>query len=110
MQGRYIRHQALKAFGGRERIAMVTSFRPKNPLLRDETTLAGLRALSDVSQLYTQFNNYRMEIVKERFRAKIKDESEREKRQQAFDVPEMRRWLQEQRDFIDATLSEIIEV
>lgn len=30
MQGRYIEHQALKAFGGRERISMVTSFEPSH--------------------------------------------------------------------------------
>ncbi|KZL79494.1 hypothetical protein CI238_05854, partial [Colletotrichum incanum] len=31
MQGRYIEHQALKAFGDRKRISMVTSFRAKSP-------------------------------------------------------------------------------
>ncbi|KAE8359959.1 hypothetical protein BDV27DRAFT_149132 [Aspergillus caelatus] len=110
MQGRYLQHQALKAFGGRERIAMVTSFRPKNPLALDETTLNGLRAISNTSELYTQYTNYRMEIVEERFRMKIKEERDRIKGRRAFDLPEMRRWLEEQRDFIDYTLEQLIEV
>lgn len=37
MQGRYLEHQALKALGGRERISIVTAFRPKSHLVRDET-------------------------------------------------------------------------
>ncbi|KAB8275404.1 hypothetical protein BDV30DRAFT_225154 [Aspergillus minisclerotigenes] len=110
MQGRYLEHQALKAFGGRERIAMVTSFRPKSPLALDETTLNGLRAISNTSELYTQYNNYRMEIVEERFRSKIKEERDRVKGRRAFDLQEMRRWLEEQRDFIDHTLEQLIEV
>lgn len=53
MHGRYIKHQALKALGGRERINMVTCFRPKPALLKDETVLVGVRGISDLSGLYT---------------------------------------------------------
>ncbi|KAI0390526.1 hypothetical protein F5Y17DRAFT_471621 [Xylariaceae sp. FL0594] len=39
LQGRYIEHQALQTRGIAERITMVTSFRPRNPLVRDDTVL-----------------------------------------------------------------------
>ncbi|KAL4868895.1 hypothetical protein BDV12DRAFT_185606 [Aspergillus spectabilis] len=51
LQGRYIDHQALKAHGGRERISMVTCFRPTSPLVKDETVLVGVRGISDLSEL-----------------------------------------------------------
>lgn len=110
MQGRYIYHQALKAFGGRERIAMITSFRPKNPLIRDETTLSGLRAISKPSDLYGQYTKYRLEILEERIRAKQKDEVTRQKGQRLYDVTQMRFWLEEQKEFLESMLEQIIEV
>ncbi|KAM0418927.1 hypothetical protein ACHAPT_012192 [Fusarium lateritium] len=110
MQGRYIYHQALKAFGGRERIAMVTSFRPKSPLLRDETLLAGLRAISNPSDLYTQYTDYRFEILEERFRAKRKEERHRELGRRPYNVAQMRDFLQEQKEFLESMLEEIIEI
>ena len=39
LQGRYIEHQALRALGQRERITMVTSFRPRSSSLPDDTVL-----------------------------------------------------------------------
>ncbi|KAM0540900.1 hypothetical protein ACHAPJ_013466 [Fusarium lateritium] len=110
MQGRYIYRQAMKAFGGRERIAMITSFRPKNPLLRDETVLSGLRAISDTNELYSQYTDYRLEILEERLRDRRKDEMARRKGQRPYDTAQMRFWLQEQMEFIESMLEQIIEV
>jgi hypothetical protein len=88
MQGRYIEHQALKALGGRERISMVT-FLPKSPLIKDETVLVGLRGISDLSQLYTQYTKYRLEILEERIRHMLKKEREREITKRPFDVQDV---------------------
>ncbi|KAI9654193.1 MAG: hypothetical protein M1821_006721 [Bathelium mastoideum] len=109
MQGRYIEHQALKALGGRERISMVTSFRPKSPHVRDETVLTGDRCISYKSDLYTQYTEYRLEILEERVRAKMKAERLRQQAKIPFDIAEVRGWLMEQKDFIEAMLCEIIE-
>lgn len=57
--------------------------------------------ISNTSDLYTQFTSYRIETIEERSRVKS---------QRAYNIPETRRWLQQQRDFIDCTLQEIIEV
>ncbi|KAL4935605.1 hypothetical protein BDV06DRAFT_217300 [Aspergillus oleicola] len=76
MQGRYIEHQALKALGGCERISMVTCFRAKSPHVKDETVLVGVRGISDISKLYTQYTEYRLEILGERIRDRLRKDRE----------------------------------
>jgi hypothetical protein len=109
MQGRYIEHQALKAFGGRERISMVTSFRAKSPFVRDETVLTGVRGISPLSELYTQYTEYRLEILEERIRAKLKAERQREIANRPFNIPDIRSFLTEQKQFLESMLVELIE-
>ncbi|KAL4930315.1 uncharacterized protein BDV17DRAFT_297777 [Aspergillus undulatus] len=110
MQGRYLEHQALRALGGRERISMVTPFRPKDPLVRDETILVGVRGISNLAELYPQYFEYRLDVLEERFRAQRKEERERERACRAFDVEEKRAWLEEQRGYIDSMLQEMYVV
>ncbi|SPO07041.1 uncharacterized protein DNG_09735 [Cephalotrichum gorgonifer] len=109
MQGRYIEHQALKALGGRERISMVTCFRPKSPHVRDETVLTGVRGISNRSELYTQYTEYRLEILEERIRAKAKAERCRELAKKPFDTAEMRVWLTEQKEFVESMIDELTD-
>ncbi|KAK3111815.1 hypothetical protein LTR53_012541 [Teratosphaeriaceae sp. CCFEE 6253] len=107
MQGRYVDHQATIALGGRERISMVTSFRPRSHLVRDETTLRGVRNISDISTLYYQYSEYRLRNLERR----VQDEREslrlRREGGGGFDVPRARSWLGEQRGLLDAMLSEM---
>ncbi|KAE8346098.1 hypothetical protein BDV24DRAFT_158895 [Aspergillus arachidicola] len=110
MQGRYLEHQALKALGGRERISMVTAFRPKSHLVRDEMVLAGSRAISNWSELYTGYTGYRMELLEERLRAKMKEEIQRERSNRPFDIPGMKRFVEEQKALLEVTIEELIEV
>lgn len=108
MQGRYIEHQALKAIGGRERITMVTCFRPKNPLVKDETVLTGLRGISILPELYEQYTEYRLDLLRERIHAKGEIERQRRRDRKAFDLDEVRAFLVEQRDFLDSMLTELV--
>lgn len=110
MQGRYIEHQALKAFGGRERITMVNPFRPKSPWVRDETILTGSRAISNWAELYHGYTEYRLELLEERLRLKRKQERQREATRRAFDIPDMRAFLMEQKSFLETTVNELVEV
>ncbi|KAB8277874.1 hypothetical protein BDV30DRAFT_250771 [Aspergillus minisclerotigenes] len=110
LQGRYIEHQALKALGGRERISMVTCFRPKDPMVRDETVLVGVRGISDLSELYTQYTEYRLELLEERLRLKQKEERRRVVAKRPFDIADIRQFLMEQKAFLESMLEEIIEV
>ncbi|KAB8200783.1 hypothetical protein BDV34DRAFT_216899 [Aspergillus parasiticus] len=110
MQGRYLEHQALKALGGRERISMVTAFRPKSHLVRDEMVLTGSRAISNWSELYTGYTRYRMELLEERLRAKMKEERQRERSNRPFDIPGMKRFLEGQKALLEVTIEELMEV
>ncbi|UNI17495.1 hypothetical protein JDV02_003835 [Purpureocillium takamizusanense] len=109
LQGRYIEHQALKALGGRERIAMVTCFRPRSPHARDETVLTGVRAISHRSDLYAQYTEYRLEALEERVRARLRAERLRERAARPFDVPGARAWLVEQMGYLEAMLAEMVD-
>ncbi|KFY64194.1 hypothetical protein V496_03430 [Pseudogymnoascus sp. VKM F-4515 (FW-2607)] len=109
LQGRYIEHQALKALGGRERISMVNCFRPKSPHIKDETVLTGVRGISHKSELYTQYTEYRLEMLEERIRANMKAERLRECAKKPFYIAEVRGWLMEQKEFLGSMLYEITE-
>ncbi|KAJ6008306.1 hypothetical protein N7540_012282 [Penicillium herquei] len=109
MQGRYIEHQALKAYGGHERISMVTSFRAKSPHVRDESVLTGVRPISNLSELYTQYTRYRLELLEERVRDCLKEEYYREFAKRPFEIPTMRKFLVEQKEFIESMIEELIE-
>ncbi|KAG9248311.1 hypothetical protein BJ878DRAFT_476571 [Calycina marina] len=73
LQGRYIDHQALQAFGGQERITMVTSFRPRSPRIRDDTVLTTVRPISNLSDLYGQTIEYQLENAESRIRDMLKN-------------------------------------
>ncbi|BCS30663.1 2OG-Fe(II) oxygenase family protein [Aspergillus puulaauensis] len=100
MQGRYIEHQALKAYGGRERISMVTSFRPRSPLVRDESVLTGVRPISNLSELYSQYTRYRLEVIEERVWKFA---------QRPFDIKDVKTFLTEQKEYIESMIEEIVE-
>ncbi|KAF2095860.1 hypothetical protein NA57DRAFT_58929 [Rhizodiscina lignyota] len=110
MQGRYIEHQALKSFGVPERISMVTAFRPKSPLIRDETVLTGMRAISNISDLYSQYTEYRLEVIGDRLRALSKKVRERERSKRPFDTAGVKNFLREQKQYIETMLVEMVEL
>lgn len=89
---------------------MVTSLRPKSPFVRDETVLAGVRGISDPSELYSQYTEYRLEALDERIRAKLKSENQRRRDQRPFQVEDVRAFLTEQKEWIEAMLEEIVPV
>lgn len=110
MQGRYIQHQALKASGGRERITMITAFRPKSPFLTDETVLTGVRGISNLEELYPQYTLYRLTLLEQRFRAMLAAEDCRTQSGRSFDLVAMRAFLSDQRDYLESMLAQMYEV
>lgn len=109
LQGRYIQHAALKAFG-KERISMITPFRPKSPFVRDELVLTGSRAISDQSALLYGYCTYRAEILEARFREHARRLREAEESGVRFDVENTRRFVEEQMTMLKATLKELIPI
>lgn len=108
MQGRYIEHQALKAFGGSERLAMVTSWRPKSPFVLDQTVLAGVRGITDQNVLYYQFSDYRFRNMAARFQEEHRKVMERRQAGLEYDIDGTREFLLEQQRTIDLLLQEIV--
>lgn len=109
MQGRYIEHQALRALGSTERITMVTSFRPKCPTVKDDTVLTTVRPISNLSELYFQFTEYRLEILEERIRAQRKALHENEKRGKKLNTKALKSFLYEQESFLAHMNKEMVD-
>ncbi|KAI9839627.1 MAG: hypothetical protein M1819_002253 [Sarea resinae] len=109
LQGRYITHQALRALGATERITMVTSFRPRSPLIRDDTVLTTVRPISNLSDLYSEFSEYRLEMLEERIRAQLKDIRDRKRAGKKFDTNATKDFLLKQEKFLAHTNSEMVE-
>ncbi|KAK2616746.1 hypothetical protein QQS21_000358 [Conoideocrella luteorostrata] len=94
----------------RERIAMVTPLRPKNPLIRDETILTGVRATSNLEELYSQYTEYRFEVLEERFRSQLKNERRRKETCKGFDIEEIRAFITEQKEYLESMLEQMYKV
>jgi hypothetical protein len=109
MQGRYIEHQAMRVLGGKERITMVTSFRPKSAFAKDDTVLTTVRSISNLAELYAQYTEYRFEMLEERFRAQLKELRDRKRARRGFNTAAAKGFIQEQRDFLDVMLREMVD-
>lgn len=111
MQGRYIEHQALRAFGSQERITSVTSFRPRDPLVRDDTVLNTVRPISNLPDLYSQVEEYQLEAMKALIDARLdglrKDQETNTyscKRFKAFTAEAIRRLEHLDHEIVDESL------
>ncbi|KAB8207463.1 hypothetical protein BDV34DRAFT_191737 [Aspergillus parasiticus] len=109
MQGRYIEHQALKVFGGRERISMVTSLRPKSPFVHDEAIIRPLLPITPKSTLYYQYAEYRLENLEERVCHQLKVMRQHKKANRDFDGASAHKFLLGEREFIDTMLEELAD-
>jgi hypothetical protein len=108
MQGRYITHQALRALGAQERITMVTSFRPKNPLVKDESVLTTVRGISKLEDLYFGYNTYRLEMLEERIRQERKRLLTLRLAGRKIDTSSMKAFLEAQIVFLQRTNDEMV--
>jgi hypothetical protein len=88
---------------------MVTSFRPKHPSYRDDTVLTTVRPISNLSELYYQFTEYRLEILEERVRNQLKELRDHRKGGKKFATIKMKQFLEQQEDFLAHMNKEMIE-
>ncbi|ERF71004.1 hypothetical protein EPUS_03283 [Endocarpon pusillum Z07020] len=109
LQGRYIEHQALRAFGTTERITMVTSFRPKSAAIKDDTVLTTVRGVSNLPELYFQYSEYRLEMLEERIRKKLKEMQEQKRTHRGFDICAMKKFVKEQEEFLAKMDQQMLE-
>lgn len=87
----------------------MTSFRPKSPFLKDDSELRTVRPISDLSELYYDFAEYRLEIMEERTRRERKELMKRQKTHKKFDTRGHKRFLEESIAFMEHTDHEIVE-
>lgn len=90
-------------------IGRVTSFRPRSAHVADDTVLTSVRPISDLSELYYEFGEYRMEILEERLRAKLKYLRERRQAGKKLDTKEFKTFLAEQEAFLKHMNNEMVE-
>ena len=87
---------------------MVTSFRPKDLTLGDDSHLLTVRPVSDLDELYNQWTNYRMEIVEERCRRLVKRLRERKYVGREFDAAGVKDQLTDLIGFLEHTKKEMV--
>lgn len=107
MQGRYIEHQALKAFGGRERISIVTCLRARSPYVADECNPRCLLGITQMTPMFHQYSTYRLEHIKQRMSDKIDELLQRREEGQEFDIGKMRKFLANEKAYLEDMLAEI---
>jgi hypothetical protein len=88
---------------------MVTSFRPRSPAIKDDTTLFYVRPISDIHELYSEYSSYRFGILEERFRAARAAMETKLRYGEAFSVAETNAFIDEQIQFLEQMRGEIFE-
>lgn len=106
MQGGSISHAGLRSLGDGERITMVTSFRPRNPMLRDTSTLRTVKVISNLDVLFKQWTTYRMEVMSKRATV-LKMELETGGKDADVIKAIMAKWVEEQVAYLRNTVEEM---
>ncbi|KAM0430506.1 hypothetical protein ACHAPT_005853 [Fusarium lateritium] len=109
LQGRYVKHAALKAIG-KERISFITAFRPKSSFVKDELVLTGSRPISNQSELVYDYCTYRADILEERFREHARKLRKEQAAGVKFNPDAVREFIQEQKEMLEATLLEMVPI
>ena len=87
---------------------MVTSFRPRDPELRDDSVLTTVRPISDLSELYYGFGEYRLEILQQRVKNQLRSLRADRECGKRVDVRKLKTFLCTQEEFIVHTNKEIV--
>lgn len=105
-----------------ERITIVTSFRPRDPTLADETTNANVRCESHLTELFYQWATYRLDMLatrtnimatalRKRYAENVKRSDEEAQpgmcRVETVNFDEMRGWVEEQIKYLQQTMYEM---
>jgi hypothetical protein len=71
--------------------------------------LTTVRPISDLSELYYEFAEYRLENLEERFRVRLKELRERRRAGKRLDTVALKKWMAEQIGFLEHTNGEMVE-
>lgn len=87
----------------------MTSFRPRSATLKDDSVLTTVRPISDLSELYYDFAEYRCEILEERLRKERKEIMARRKARKKFDTLGHKKFLEQSIAFLKHSDNELVE-
>lgn len=105
-----------------ERVTIVTSFRPRDPTLVDETTNKNIRNKSHLSELYYQWTTYRLDVlaaratvtaeeIRKKYEENVKKSANDGKkglcRVETVNVAEFEKWAEQQMSYLQETLHEM---
>jgi hypothetical protein len=122
LQGRSVSHIARPAGNMKERITVVTSFRPRNPRLFDDSSNMNVRTVSQSSELYYQWTSYRLRLLAERFATEADELKKKYEeniaktdpegkigfcRAETVDVEALRKFMSEQMRYMERTVFEM---
>ena len=88
---------------------MVTSFRPKSAMMKDDTVLTTVRAISDLPEMYFQYSEYRLEMLEERIRAQLKTLRDRKRAKRDFNTKAVKSFITEQIHFLESMNRELVD-
>lgn len=71
--------------------------------------MTSVRPISDLSELYYDFGEYRLEILEERIRVRLKQLRDRRRAGKKIDTAAIKKFLAEQEAFLKHTNQEIVE-
>lgn len=108
LHGSVIKHKAVRAIGSPERITMVCSFWPADPLLEDDSKLVNTRNISCKPEMYYQWTTYRLETLAARFLDTAKKLHEKHKQrklygEQVLDLEDFTKWAKDQVAYLERT-------
>ena len=87
---------------------MVTSFRPRDSSFPDDSVLDTVRPISNLSELYFGYGEYRLAILEERVRKQLENLRDRWRGGKPFTTAEFKRFLSDQESFLAKTNTEIV--
>ena len=88
---------------------MVTSFRPRNAELPDDSELTTVRPVSNLSELYRQFAEYRLKMLQERIEKQMQHLQTVHKSGERTDTKQLKAFLKVQAQFLAHMDKEIVE-
>ncbi|KAL2430493.1 hypothetical protein ABEF95_009051 [Exophiala dermatitidis] len=108
LHGSVVLHKAVRAVGAEERITMVCSWWPADPLLHDNSKIANTRDVSFKPEMYYQWATYRLENIAARCLAKAKEYREKHESKENYsdavvDPQEFAEWAKEQIAYFERT-------
>jgi hypothetical protein len=76
--------------------------------VRDDTVLTSVRGISDLSELYYEFSEYRLEMLEARVRTQLKELRDKRRVGKKIETKRLKEFLAEQEMFLARTNHEIV--